>query len=105
MLLKSYLRERETPETIGECVHSKEDDYRPRDPDAMVCWECSTTGPRPRKLNRHDDPEAVSADSRGDVSCVASNSRATNRALRIWRRAVMESLGKLEEERGVAAVN
>src|SRR5699024_2421244 len=34
----------DTPQTRGECRHSRNDKYRPEVDDAMCCWECSDRG-------------------------------------------------------------
>jgi len=46
-----------TPSTRGECRYSKDDDYRPENDDARVCWECSSDDTRkPEKFLSDDDP-------------------------------------------------
>jgi len=46
-----------TPSTRGECRYSKDDDYRPANDDAMVCWKCSSDDTRkPEKFLADDDP-------------------------------------------------
>lgn len=43
------------PETRGDCVHSREDSYRPNTPGAICCWECNGGDRRPDKFHV-DDP-------------------------------------------------
>lgn len=46
-----------TPSTRGECRYSKDDDYRPENDDAKVCWKCSSDDTRkPEKFLSDDDP-------------------------------------------------
>ena len=41
----------------GECCHARNDDYKPNDPAAKCCWECSP-GRRPKKFKARDEPLA-----------------------------------------------
>lgn len=55
------------PETRGDCVHSREDSYRPNTPGAICCWECNGGGRRPDKFHV-DDPVPPHAPCRAEGS-------------------------------------
>lgn len=70
-----------TPETRGGCRYTSDDSYKPDDPSALVCWECSNKARnRPRKF-ADDDPAGK--------FCEAGVKRASSWQL---RNEVMESL-------------
>jgi hypothetical protein len=47
----------DTAHTRGQCRYSKDDDYRPDNDDALVCWKCSDDDTRkPKKLLSDDEP-------------------------------------------------
>ena len=56
----------QTVETREECRYTRDDQYRPDDEDAIVCWECSTKpGNRPNKLQRDEPPGGHCVPTRG----------------------------------------
>lgn len=49
------VRKTRTPDTRGDCRHTREDTYRPEDDEAVVCWQCSDKpNNRPRKFRADD---------------------------------------------------
>lgn len=65
------------PETRGGCRYTREDDYRPNNADALVCWECNGGGRRPRKLRAGDDVPY-------DAPCRAEGFRGPRRTFKTW---------------------
>jgi|GEM_PF-5655923 len=75
--LRDECRRRSTPETYAECRFTREDDYRPADEYALVCWECNGGGRRPRKLDARDNPGP-------STPCKSDDPQAVHDALDWW---------------------